>query len=557
MKVDKPFLLFLLWVICLATLYFTLYFYGTAKAALTEEQTALNNPDNFISVEFNNAPLAEIIILVSEVTSQAFVVSSPEEVFLSWSEPNIYKKDLLASFTRVITGAGLTLNTVPGKKDLYVIRKNAAVIAGSPDSLGFYHINNLDPEALEDTSEILYGGSLSINPLKDSNVVLFSGTPELVSQFIDLLSKIDKPKENDIEVIRVKHISVKTAIKALTDTKLIEDNSFFPDYWNRAVLIRGSNYERNVALAIVTAIDQPQSGWIDQLEYVHTVDTEALTQLLTSACENVEVRKVAADRILLSGFEADVEKASTLLHHIDGTGLQVKVEAIIAYLTDREFNELGIKLSYKGTKNYLAANDNLIDTLITNNTGLLLDYFNDFLGITVAAEEGKAHGEILSSPVLTVLNGQQARIHVGQNVPYLSKANFNQNDGKETGTSIERKDVGITFTVKPSIEPDGEFVHLEVSQEVSNITDDSELSQNAVDIVVDKKEIRSTVLVADGDTIFLGGLRSEENGKAKDLIPLLGELPILGRLFTYDVKQKETRHLIVSLRVNVVGKQKT
>jgi type IV pilus assembly protein PilQ len=62
-------------------------------------------------------------------------------------------------------------------------------------------------------------------------------------------------------------------------------------------------------------------------------------------------------------------------------------------------------------------------------------------------------------------------------------------------------------------------------------------------------------MVADGDTIFLGGLRSEEKGSAKDYIPLLGELPIIGKLFTYDVAQNENRHLIVSLRVNVIGKR--
>jgi type II secretory pathway component GspD/PulD (secretin) len=52
-------------------------------------------------------------------------------------------------------------------------------------------------------------------------------------------------------------------------------------------------------------------------------------------------------------------------------------------------------------------------------------------------------------------------------------------------------------------------------------------------------------------------LRSEENGTARDVIPLLGQLPILGKLFRYDVAQKEKRHLIVSLRVNVIGKQET
>ncbi len=520
---------------------------STVQAKPNQAQHDLTNPDNYISVEFNRAPLAEIVSLVSEYTGQSFVVSAPEEIFLTWIEPNIFKLELLDRFKKVITGAGLSLNEIPGTKNILVIKKTASAVANAPDSIGFYTLKNLDPDSLKDTSEVLYGGALSVNSSKDSKVVIFSGSPELVNQFLDLLQKIDQPKENDIAIIRLKYISVKTAIKALTDTKLIPDNTFYPDYWNRSVLIKGSQYARNVALATLQAIDKPQTGWTDQLEYVHTVDTEALSKLLTSACEKVEVRKIADDRVLLSGQEEDVEKASVLLHKIDGTGLQVKVEAIIAYLTDREFKELGTRLSYLDSHNTVILNKGLIDTLTASNTGLLLDYFNDFLGITVAAEEGKAHGEILSSPILTVLNGQEARIHVGQNVPYLTRANFNQNDGEETGTSIERKDVGITFAVKPSIEPNGEFVHLEVSQEVSNITGDSKLSQGAVDIVFDKKEIKSTVLVADGDTIFLGGLRTEESGTAKDFIPLLGELPILGKLFTYDVAEKENRHLIVSL----------
>lgn len=539
-------------IICILFCIFCFAF--TSEAKLTKDQIDRNNVKNYISVEFNEAPLTDIVIMVSEYTGQSFVISAPEDIFLSWIEPNIYKLDLLDSFRLAIISAGLTLHKVDGKKGLHVIRKIASVIPNSKASLGFYHLQNITPEALKDTSEVLYGGSLSINVLEETNVVIFSGSPPLVSQFLDLLEKIDVPNDTDILSIRLKHVSVSSASKALTDTKLLQDNNFFADHWNRSIVIKGTVYERQVAKAIISSIDKPQIGWIDRLEYIHSVDSESVVALLNGAAPNVEVRGVASDRILISGFEKDVEKASVLLHKVDGSGLQVKVEAIIAYLTDRQFNELGIKLSHTSDTGKYALNSNLIDTLISSNTGILLDYFNDVLGITFAAEDGIAHGELLSSPVLTVLNGEEARIHVGQNVPYLSKANFNQNDGESTGTSIERQDIGLTFTVKPVIEPDGDFIHLKVNQVVSNITDDSQLSQDAVDITIDKKEISSTVLVADGDTIFLGGLRSEENGQATDFIPFLGELPFVGKLFTYKSEQKENRHLIVSLRVNVIGR---
>ncbi len=527
-------------------LFFIFSFYFISLVSLFYSARAENTPDDYLSVEFDNAPLSEIVILVSEISGQSFVISASNEIHLSWVEQNIAKKDLLNSFKKVVVGAGLTLHSVPGDPDLYIIREIASVIPNSSESLGFYHLDNLDPEALKDTSEILYGGALAINTLEDTNVVLFSGSPELVEQFLELLGQIDIPRDTDISVVRLKHVSVKSGLKALEDTKIIEQNTFFPDYWNRSIVIKGNKYQTQVARAVLHSIDRPQIGWIDQLEYIHTVDTDSLTQLVTSACQNVEVRKVSDDRILISGKRQDVDKASALVHKVDGTGLQVQVEAVIAYLTDREFKELGMRLSYTDKKGKYAVNDNLISSLTTKNTGILLDYFNDFLGVKFAADEGVSNGEIISSPVLTVLNGQKARIHVGQNVPYLSQANYNQNNGSETGTSIEREDVGITFSVKPSIEPGGEFVHLEVNQEVSSVADDSQLSQDFIDVVLDKNEIKSTVLVADGDTIFLGGLRSESTGSARDQIPFFGELPIIGRFFAYDAKQTENRHLIVS-----------
>lgn len=292
-----------------------------------------------------------------------------------------------------------------------------------------------------------------------------------------------------------------------------------------------------------------------QVEFVHTTEVKQAQEILSNLYGDLEIRAIGDNRILISGDSNQVEKASVMLAKIDGTGLQVKVEAVIAYLTDREFKELGLRLSYERGDFFTAINDNILNSLITRNTGILIDYFSDIVGIKLAAEEGSGHGEIISSPVLTVLNGKTARIHVGQNVPYLSSANVDKNNGETTGTSIQRQDIGITFDIQPFIEPDGDFVQVKVDQVVSNVTDDSELSQDAVDIIVDKKEISSTVMVANGDTIFLGGLKTEENGTAQDAIPLLSDIPLLGKLFSYDVTQKEQRHLVVSLRVNVLGRE--
>jgi type II secretory pathway component GspD/PulD (secretin) len=431
-----------------SAIFFVLLFSSiTAFAELSADEKERNDKANYFSVEFDKAPLSEIVMVLAQYSGDSFVISSAEDLKLSWAEKNIYKGDLIAKFKDVLLGAGYFISPSPNYKNLHIIKGNPYAIGGVKESLGFYKVKNLEFDSLKDTSETLFGKALAINKIEWTNVVLFSGNPDTVVQFSELLQKVDTPKDVDIATIHLKNISVKSAIKALSDTKLIKDESYYPDYWGRAIIVKGSNYEQNVARTIIKEIDKPQQGWVDQLEYVHTTETANIVEVLNSACPAIETRKIAADRILLSGTKDEVEKASVLLHKIDGSGMQVKVEAVIAYLTDTEFKELGVKLGYTDARNNAKLNSNLVDSLITQNTGMLLQYFNEFINVTAAAEEGKSHGEILSSPVLTVLNGQTAKISVGQNVPYISKANYNENDGTTTGTSVERKDVGITFTV--------------------------------------------------------------------------------------------------------------
>ncbi len=519
--------------------------------SLSQEDVSYSLED-FISVEFNNAPLTDILILVAEKTGSSFIVNSPDDIHLAWIQNNIHLKNLLHSFKLSLLSSGFTFNKIDNYANFYSISKSSFVSPVSEKSLGFYKLKNISSDSLVDTSEVLYGNRLLINVLENTNTVIFSGSYELVQQFINLLSQIDVPRDVDISSFRLKHISVSTALKALSDTKLLPENNFFADYWNRSVIVKGSQYHLDVAHTILKSIDLPQKGRIDRVEYIFNSEFDLVSELLVNSVPGIEVRKISDKKLFISGHESDVDRASVLLHKIDGSNQQVKVEAIIAYLTDRQFKELGTKLTFKKDNNRASLNSNLISTLTASNTGILLDFFQDTLGITFAAEDGTANGKLLSSPVLTVLNNQKASIHVGQNVPYLSKANFNNDENGSTPTSIERKDLGLTFSVTPMIYESGEFVRLNVSQIVSNINDDSELSRDAVDITFDKKQINSTVLVANGDTIFLGGLRSEERGSATDYIPFLGELPVVGKLFSYETEQLQNRHLIVALRVNVI-----
>lgn len=526
----------------------TIYLFFFAAYSNAAQQTAIQKPrdiaSNYVDVEFQDVMLSEVMFFVADVTGQPFILSAKEEP-ITWVQTRIYKDDLITQFKNVLSTHSII--TQQAGRAIVVTNSNAAV-SSATDSVGYYKLKHLKADVLKDTSEILYKNRLAINPLADSKIVLFSGDPQDVKQFFNLIHSVDTPNETDLNVIRVKHVSVKSAIKALQDTNKVKEVVYYPDYWNRSVIVKGDDYQRNVAAFIIHAVDQPQQGYVDQLEFLSSITPETVAEVLQG--QDVEVRTIAEDRVLLSGLAAQVEKAQVLLHKIDGAGLQVKIEAVVAYLTDKEFQEIGIRLKMQEGNLFATLND----PIFGNTATLLSESFEDFFRLDINATDNEAEGKIVSSPVLTVLNGKTARLHVGRNVPYLSEANYNEYDGETIGTSIQRQDVGVTFNVTPIISPDGQFVNVKLDQIISNITPGSELGQAFADIVIDKQEITSEIKVADGQTIFLGGLRVDEQGKSQEKIPLLSSIPVLGKyLFTYNADQLETRNLIVSLRVRVLN----
>lgn len=537
------------------------------------------NSNNCISVDFDKARLSEVAFMVSELTGEGFVFDEAAKTpAISWSQQGVPKTELLPTFIKVLTALGLTVHRIEDS-NFWAIRTEPSLVSGAEKlSSGVYHLKYLSAESVQKSAEALYGKRLASYGAKDSKVVTFAGDPDLVADFAQLLSDVDQPPQTDsgIATIRLKHISVRTALKAVADLRIFgksigssdvksEDGnasketkspgSVFPDYWNRSVVVNGSKAQQDTALLALSAIDKPQEGYVDEVVFLQTIPADQALAVLQDLYESLTVRKIADDRLLISGEEKLVDKALAIVSRMDGTGLQVKVEAVIAQLTDREFRELGMKLAYKTSSFGTSFNDGLSSALLSSTPGLLVDYIKGFFQADLSATDSIASGRIISSPMLTVLNGQEAQIVVGQNVPFLGKADSSKkedSDDDDNQTSVERKDVGLSFKVKPVIRPDGDFITLTISQELSNVNPDSQLS-SAVDLIVDKKSLSTTVLAGNGDTVFLGGLRADESGKSFDTVPLLGDIPLIGPLFTYEARTTDIRHLVISLRVYVVA----
>ena len=173
------------------------------------------------------------------------------------------------------------------------------------------------------------------------------------------------------------------------------------------------------------------------------------------------------------------------------------------------------------------------------------------LGLLARALESDANANILSTPNLLTLDNEEAKVVIGQNVPFIT-GQYAQTGTQTTPTpfqTIERRDVGLTLRVKPQI-TEGGTVRLAIFQEVSSVQDLT--INNASGPITNKRSLESNVLVDDGQIVVLGGLLQDSLSNGQDKVPLLGDVPGLGNLFRYETRKRSKTNLMVFLRPTVI-----
>jgi general secretion pathway protein D len=171
------------------------------------------------------------------------------------------------------------------------------------------------------------------------------------------------------------------------------------------------------------------------------------------------------------------------------------------------------------------------------------------LAFLARALETQAGANILSTPTLLTLDNEEARIMVGQNVPFVT-GQYATTGGTNTVApfqTIERRDVGLMLRVKPQI-TEGGSVRLVIYQEVSRI--DSQSSTTG--IILQKRAIESSVIIDDQQAVVLGGLIQDAFADGTEMVPLFGNIPVLGALFRYDKRGRQKTNLMVFLKPTVV-----
>ena len=284
----------------------------------------------------------------------------------------------------------------------------------------------------------------------------------------------------------------------------------------------------------------------------------------------------ATNSLIITASEPQYRQLRAVIEKLDARRAQVYVESLIAEVNMDKAAEFGIQwqgpigkagdglIGLLGT-NFSSGGKNIINLATQAGTGTVAPGAGLNLGVAARSNgvyflgflanflQTSGAGNILSTPNLLTLDNEEAKIVIGQNVPFVT-GQFTNTGGGGNGSvnpfqTVERKDVGLTLRVKPQISENG-TVKMAIFQEVSSVQPGS--VNSVTGLITNKRSIESNVLVEDGAIIVLGGLLQDEYAGNQEKVPGLGDVPVFGNLFKSESRSRKKTNLMVFLRPVVV-----
>ncbi|WP_246128500.1 type II secretion system secretin GspD [Pleionea sediminis] len=388
---------------------------------------------------------------------------------------------------------------------------------------------------------------------------------------------------------------------------------FVADERTNSILLSAEKRDRLRLRALISRLDaENNADGNTKVIYLNYAQASEVAQLLEGVGESIEepqgktqqrasgkpysIKAHEGTNALVITAQPDMLKSfEAVIRQLDIRRAQVHVEAVIAEVSDVGLKQLGVQLasaagaftnfgnngaSIVGVGQGIAAlqgqetggeaifdnNGNVIGTNPVRQQGdngaALAQALAGSQGVVFGFGESDASGDlewgalvqalgrdtesnVLSTPSITTLDNEEAAISVGQEVPIVTGSALGNNNSNPF-TTVDRKDVGIKLKITPLIN-EGNSVRLQIEQEVSSIAGTS-----GTDIITNKRQITTTVQVNDGGMVVLGGLIDEDIQESQEKVPILGDIPLIGSLFSSNQTRKTKRNLMVFIRPKIL-----
>ena len=565
------------------------------------------------TLNLKDADLKHFIAKVADITGKTFVVdqranNSPIKVTIISTTP-MTETEVYEVFLTVLRIHGYA--AVPSGNVVKIIQQVLA--KQSPSDADFaltadgeqivtqvIEVQNTSSEDLIKSIRPLLPQYGHMAALTTPNVLIVADHADNIRRYRDMIKRIDVADTSTVEIYHLEEAWVEDIVVLLEQLapEEIGKAAKGPSKVNivasertNSLVLRGQPAAIGKITTLVRALDTPanRSGTIQVVRLAHS-DAKDLGEILKNLVETgssvsdqqgqeVPVSIQADESINALVIRANpttmVELKNTIAL-LDIRRLQVLIEAAVVEVTTDFTRQLGTELAVGDAsgENFpigltapsgtLAA---ALQSLALNAPtplslgdaplvagGRVSETSTSFAAI-IRALSTNTDVELLSTPSITAVDNEEARIVAGQNVPFRTGSTGTGGNGViNPFTTIERQDVGLTLNVTPHIH-DGSLVRLEIRQEVSEV-DPSSLGSigidGSADLITNTREIETTVLADNGEVVILGGLIRDKTTQTDIRVPILGNIPILGNLFKSTSRDVEKQYLLVFLRPTVL-----
>ena len=430
-----------------------------------------------------------------------------------------------------------------------------------------------------------------------SNYLVVSDIRSNIVRLKALIKKMDDPEQSLVEVINLQHISAAEAVHIAGQLKQLQkqDISLVEDGLNNRVIVSGSGIARAAFKNMLKALDLPSTkkGGVEvvYLDYARASEMKPIIEsmlksdvFLRLAGESGGQKKSTANyqiatddlnnALIVAASSAVIREVKAVVGKLDRARPQVLIEAVIAELSEDQAKNLSANLIYtsKNRGGYLTNFDGLLSTLLGAGLGnpteesvasslsqlprSTLGVAGDFdpvtgkgMGILIQALKTDGSTNILSTPSVVTLDNEEAILSVGEEVPFVTgsfSSISNNNSNSNPFTTVNREEVGVMLKVTPQISK-GNAVRLEIEQESSKVKSGEPGLQTT-----SKSTMQTNVMIQDGELLILGGLIEDQFDNTESKVPLLGDIPLLGRLFRSSSKTDKQSVLMMFIRPTII-----
>ena len=419
------------------------------------------------------------------------------------------------------------------------------------------------------------GSSVDLQPIPKRNILLISGSREEINAAIDAVNlfDVDVLKGKSVGLFKLKAAEPEAVVEELNMIFETGDGgslqnvvSFIPSKRLGAVLVVSSRSrylgeaEKWIRDLDKTAGGSTRRPVVYNLQNRSAVD---LAPILSDMLQDVskeegvaiqgKARVVADDTknaIIVWGNDVEQENFSRLIQSLDTTPVQVLLEATIAEVSLNDELNFGLRWFFKNGDVSGTFSDASNGAIASTFPGLSFMFQGNSSSAALNALSSVTDVNVISSPSLLVLDNQEARLQIGDQVPIATQqVRDTTNANSPVINTISFRDTGIILTVKPRVSSSGQVV-LDIEQEVSSV---STTKTSGIDSpTISQRKIKTSVAISDGQTIALGGLIQDSNNTSTSGVPGAGKVPILGALFRNRKNTTRKTELLVLITPRVI-----